>query len=180
MSTYIEQCGNKTIETHTHKVYPTALEARVAARNARNRFICECMPLILTVLGAYIGKKVRTQTGLSAKLEKALCDVFPNTRGLFFRTSHISITAHFRAEAQYDNGRGFGPCTTYSDETVYIGEYGNDGVLEKVGTHNPVAYRTNFSADEITLARNAMPAAREVLYAAERRLCGFGEHDNNA
>jgi hypothetical protein len=159
----------------------TRLQAKVEARNLANAAALEYGPRIIAALAPFLGQSVLLQTGgKTAKLQKALdalnlpdsCPVNGQLQ-VIIRAERYWFRAEFRTCVGHDKG------CVYETQTVNLGDI--DGkTLTKLAEPPTSAYcRTNYSAEEIAAARAAVKSVRDELHQAERRLCGFGEHDNN-
>lgn len=159
----------------------TRLQAKVQARNLANGTALVYAPIILEALKPFLGKAIVLQTGCkSAKLCKALeaLNLPEGIHGdgsvqIFIKAERHWFRAEVRVCVHHDRG------CVYESQTINLGDI--DGATLKAIAEAPSAdyCRTDYSAEEILAARAAVKSVREELQQAERRLAGFGEHDNN-
>lgn len=158
----------------------TPLSAKIEARNIANAAVLEYTPRILAALQPLVGEMLRTKDGVrSAKLQKMVASLdLPNAQAgvprvqVLVRADTFWFRAEFNVTVSWDRG-----CKSES-VTVNLGEM--DGRTLKSVADAPTAacFPTNFTVEEITAARAAVDSAKDILRAAERRLCFFGESDN--
>lgn len=156
----------------------TRLQAKVEARNLSNAAALEWGPRIIAALVPFIGKDIKTQDGgKTVKVQKAIAalglpaSVPANGQlQIVVRADSFWFRAEFRTRIDADDS------CVYETTTVNLGDI-NGKELIRVSERVP-AFRTDYDAREIYSARAAVQSLRREANIAERRLEGFGEHDN--
>jgi hypothetical protein len=169
------------------------LNAKVRAYNKVNARAMELQPELLAMFRPFVGKKILTNSGFVAKL-RPLIDALREReqqpgRGRFqFWTGSTSYTLTFTLKAwESYNGEQYGGA--YAEATLYVGELGRAGATH--GGHcdvardclaslneEPLALRTDYSAEQVRALRKAAQEAEEKAREAEHALSPFGKYDN--
>lgn len=157
------------------------LIARVEARNIANRTMRQVSVLMLEALRPLVGTKIKCTTGArTVKLEKAISSVLDTNLGihpsarLWVNTDRYAFRLSVSVSRPVEGESG---CVS-EEATFYLGDMDGGAVLTALSNIPPdAAYPTDFHADTILAARDAVKDARAALNDAERGLCGFGEYD---
>lgn len=158
--------------------YPTALEAKVGARNEANEMANRLSGAIFEALKPFVGTKAFNQgTAISQKLRKCLPEL-PNTveASAHYSTGHgYSLVVVWKTSTMYPDRTGNHCCACYAEETVYLADI--DGLtMKKLYDFQP--RRTNYTAAEVIAARAELKLAKDAVSVAQSKLYHFGEHDN--
>lgn len=147
----------------------TALSAKVRARNGANTLALRLAPAIFAAMQPFIGQNIYTVQGeFTQKFRKALPALPPLS---YWRGGGYSLSVIFRTCENTERGAHYG------EASVYVADI-KDGVLASFYSFAPENFRTDYTPEAITAARETVRAARAALSTAESALNGFGEHDN--
>lgn len=152
------------------------LDAKIAARNHVNALANDRLPKIREAVKPFLGKKVALQGGgMTAKLDAAL-SIFRATNltdQVWFNARTYTLEATFKTcfKVQGENG------CVYAERAVTFAELERDSNNLKQ-LYTTTTFRTDYTVQEIEIARKAVTVARDAMRAAEWQLVGFGEHDN--
>ena len=161
--------------------YNTALEAKVAARNAVNALANQLSPAIFDALRPLVGVKCFNQgQTISEKLRKVLPPLHNEVKAsACYTTGHgYSLSVMFKTSTMYpDRICGEHCCASYAEETVYLADIDRQG-LTIAKLYDQFTRRTDYTVDEVKQARADLKAAQSLVSQAQSRLNHFGEHDN--
>lgn len=153
------------------KATRTVLEVRVEGVNLANAEANRLRPLLVEAMRPFVGQKVIRQAGgLMDKVSKIVEPLLKtDDRRLHIYRSSSSLMWYVKTCVNI-NGIAY-----YHESPVYVGDL-RGGILEKViDDYEPM--RTDFSAAEITEAREAYKLAKEAADKAQSKLFPFGEYD---
>lgn len=153
------------------------LAAKIIARNYVNCLANDLLPEILEAVRPFVGQKVIRKTGgMSGKLDAALGTFrYSAITNIWFNvgTEHLKVT--FKTRQVIVDGNG--GCVYAEQAVTFAGLEDGNGVLKELYPTEP--FRTDFTVEEIETARKRLRIARNAAYAAELKLGGFGEYDND-
>jgi hypothetical protein len=157
-------------------VYPSRLEARVAAQNAVNKLAEGLRPGIVAALAPFVGCQVYKADGaMLAKVRGALL-VLPNVPDAsgYYECSPYGIRVHLKTHACTADRFGDGQIAHYAEATLYVAEV-RDRVMVKIeDTPTP---RPVYTVAAIMELRTQLKAAKAVVSELESQLRDFGEYD---
>jgi hypothetical protein len=157
--------------------YPTALEAKVGARNEANAMANRLSGAIFDAIRPFVGTKAFIQgTAISQKLRKVLPEL-PNTveASAHYSTGHgYSFVVSFKTSTMYPDRTGEHCLASYAEETVYLADI--DGFTMK-RLYDFTPRRTDYTADEVKAARAELKLAKDAVSVAQNKIYHFGEHD---
>jgi hypothetical protein len=169
------------------EIHPTQLAAKVAACNKANAYINTVQPLLVAALAPFLGKKIRkADSVLTEKARAALEAVLPpddrGYRGIrhwFDCRGGSSLFICVSANESYET-RHANQCSTYCEAHTCIGAITGGSDLTSIAP--PLASehlrRTDYTTEEIRLARERVKEAKRALSQAESAIIDFGEYDN--
>lgn len=161
--------------------HPTALAAKIAARNHVHALRNSVAPMLQEVLRPLVGTKVCNVGGELNKrtrdLLRAVETSIDGTVGMasvYVSASPYNITARFKVCHGHPMRDGRGEYAEYAESVAYLGELSN-GVLTKLVDGDDA--RTDYTEAEVLAARQELAAAQKALSAAQSKLNYFGEYD---
>ena len=158
------------------KTYNTALEAKVAARNAANAEVNRLAPLAIAAFAPLVGKKVMKVGGLMAKYASlAPVSSDPQNRNPFVYREFSHYGLRFTVKTLAMSASKYGTNANYAEPTFQVGRLSND-VLMGVDEFKPL--RTDYTAAEVLADRKVYAAAKDAADEARGKLFYFGEYDN--
>lgn len=151
--------------------HETTLAAKVAARNAVNRFANEWYARAAEALKPFIGQKICKVDGtLLKKLKEALLEL-PN-KGFemsgWYSADRYSLKAYLKA-CECTNG-----IANYADTTLYLGDL-TDGVLTRL--YDAPNFKADYTEEFITQTREEIKKAETMMNQAKSKLGDFGMWD---
>jgi hypothetical protein len=158
-------------------IFDTILEARVDARNRVNAEANRLGPLLVAAFTPLVGQKIMKADGIMEKF-KHIIPVPLQGFDLFRPSSKYTLQFTVRTTGWYKHPTpGYGNSVVYEEESIYIGEWQNNGglVLEKVYSFDP--RRTDWTPEIVRNLRRARLEAESAMRHAESHLGPFGNYD---
>lgn len=165
------------------KVYDTALDAKIAARNEVNALANASFPDAVTALQPFVGQKVCKADGsLLEKVKKALPPTLSangSEAHTWYSTGHgyslvLNVKTCTCSKARNATPTNDYQIANYAESTLYLGDLQN-GVLTKL--HNAPTYKTDYTADFVREARKEVEQADKAKREAESKIHHFGMYD---
>lgn len=157
-------------------VYPTALDAKVAAVNLANKTANETYPILRDIFEPLVGTTINKKDGtLLAKIAKLLPE-FPCTPRLHIYKYSSDYSLVWVAKTCCTAPGMHADCqhAHYHEANIYVGHVRN-GILESL--HDAPNLRTDYAVDEILAARERYKIAEQAASEAKSALFPFGEYD---
>lgn len=158
-------------------IHTNTLAAKVAARNAVNRFANEWYAKAVEALKPFIGQKIcKVDDTLLKKVKEALPE-FPwsnQTQG-FYRADRYTLKFDLKTH-ECSRGKG-GPdysVASYADQILYLGDL-TDGVLTQL--YDAPNFKTDYTEEFIVQTREAVRQAETALNKVRNSLGDFGMWD---
>jgi hypothetical protein len=163
------------------------LNAKVRAFNKVNARANELHGELVAMFRPFVGKKILTQSGFIAKLKPQIDALREREshpgRGrfqLYTGSSHYTLSFVLKAWESYQGEEHGG---SYAEAYLHLGELGknSNGLPEDhlaSLTSEPLALRSDYSADEVRRLREEAKQAEERAREAQSALHPFGQYDN--
>ena len=163
-----------------YKVWPTALEARVAAVNLAHAYAKDLWSILHELCKPFVGCKIyKADGGLMANFEKAIKTLDLPCRpaiNVYRNADNYSLSWCVRvSQGSKSENHRHSDGSHYHDISVYVGSL-NGKILKDVIFEAP-NLRTDFTVDEILAKREAYRVAKKASDDAFSALHPFGECD---
>lgn len=157
--------------------YNTPLEGKVAAQNRVNQLAMDCYAKAIEPLKQFVGQKILKVDGsLLEKVKKALPELpVLQCNRIFYTCQHGYNLRIAIDESIYAMRRSGVGGTYYVEASAYLCNI-RDGVLTEL--YPKPELRTDYTHEEILMARKDLETAKAAMSLAQSRLQGFGEYDN--
>jgi len=155
----------------------TALDAKVIARNKANAYMLEILPQILKALQPFVGQKILNLGAvLSQKVRNALPEFIDDPDLLvFYCPTRYGLRVEVKASARCPDRSGQYHSCVYQEASAHLGSI-EDHTLKDLTTEHH--FRTDYSTEEIRLARERFEELDKAKRDAEAALESFGQYDN--
>ena len=165
------------------KVFNTALEAKVDARNRLSAAINNVLPLFIANFTPLVGQKIMKAAGILEKykgLVPKVSEATGDTPGvsLLPTSSNYNFSFRIKTESWYNHRNpANGPCIHYEEDIIYVGGFQDNGGLVLSDMYKFEPRKTDYSAADVLAKRAAANLAEAQFRSAESACFPFGRDD---